>query len=97
MKSGKLLRISEERSIYIIQNADESYIDENTIIKYRNVGNSFDIHQINESYVSFDDKGNIHVLDNVGNSKFYFPNVWLYTDEMKIMELIEKGLIKNLK
>jgi hypothetical protein len=94
MKSGKLLKISDERSIYIIQNEDESYIDKNNSIRYRNIGVSFDIHQINDSFVNIDNKGNMHVLDAVGNSKFYFPSVWLDTDMMAVYELQEKGIIQ---
>ena len=43
MKSGKLLRITDDRSIYIHQNEDGSYIDDKAIIHYRNIGASFEI------------------------------------------------------
>ncbi|MDD5649121.1 MAG: hypothetical protein PHF86_01700 [Candidatus Nanoarchaeia archaeon] len=91
MKSGKLLRISEERSIYILQNEDGTYIDSNNVIKYRNL---FDIGIINESFVNLDANGSVHVLDEAGNSKFYFPSIWLDTLSMKILELQELGIIK---
>ena len=87
MNSGKLLRISNERSIYILQNDDESYISKDNVIRYRNIGEGFEIKMINESHTNVDPKGLIHVLDQAGNSKFHFPAIWLDTNTMKIIEL----------
>jgi hypothetical protein len=94
MNSGKLLKISDERSIFIIQNEDDSYIAKDNTISYKNIGESFDIRIINESYVNIDAKNNAHVLDASGNSKFHFPLMWLDTLSMKLYELQDSGLIK---
>jgi hypothetical protein len=44
--------------------------------------------------MNIDNKGNVHVLDTVGNSKFYFPSIWLDADMMRMHELQEKGVIQ---
>lgn len=93
MKSGKLLKISNERSIYIIQNEDESYITQDMLIRYRNIGENFDKVFINESYCSIE-QGMVNVLDNVGNPKFHFPLIWLDTNAMMLQSLIKKEYIK---
>jgi hypothetical protein len=97
MNSGKLLKISDERSIFIIQNEDESYITKENVISYRNIGESFETKMINECYTNIDAKGNIHVLDAIGNSKFYFPAIWLDTNTMKLIELQNDGIIQLQK
>ena len=94
MNSGKLLKISDERSIFIIQNEDSSYITKEGVISYRNIGESFEVKMLNESYTNIDSKGNLHVLDASGNSKFYFPIIWLDTNTMKLIELQNDGIIK---
>ena len=95
MKSGKLLRISDERSIYIHENEDDgSYINKQEIIRYRNIGASFEIAQVNEAYVMVDANQSIHILDDAGKSKFHFPAIWLDTNMMKILELQELGLLQ---
>lgn len=91
--SGKLLKISEERSIYIIENVDGSYIDNESIIHYRNIGKTFEIAQINTSFTQNDGQS-IYILDEAGNSKFHFPIIWLDTNMMKLIELQEQGLIQ---
>lgn len=93
MKSGKLLKISNERSIYIIQNEDESYITQDMLIRYRNIGENFKKALINESYCSLEN-GMINVLDATSKPKFHFPLIWLDTDAMKLQSLIEKEYIK---
>ena len=94
-KSGKLLKITDDRSIYIIQNEDGSYIDSEYQIRYRNLGESFEMKLIQESYVSIDqEKGMVNVLDGVGKSKFHFPLIWLDTDYMKYVRLVESGKLK---
>lgn len=87
MKAGKLLRISEERSIYIIENEDGSLINEAGIMRYRNIG-AFAIEVVNEDHVTVDEKG----IADVGG--FHFPISWLDTDRMKLMDLVNKGIIK---
>jgi hypothetical protein len=94
MKSGKLLRISDDRSIYIIENDDDSYITNDKLISYRNIGKSFDIAVVEKAYVDVGVDQQVHVLDAVGNSKFHFPMIWLNTNMMKLYELQEMGLIK---
>jgi hypothetical protein len=94
MNSGKLLRITDDRSIYIHENEDGSYIDEQAIIKYRNIGASFELAQVMEAYTMVDPNQSVHILDDAGKSKFHFPAIWLDTQMMKILELQESGLIK---
>ena len=89
MKAGKLLRISEERSIYIIENEDGSLINEAGVMKYRNIGVGFAIEQISEDQVTVDEQG----IAGVGGI-FHFPVVWLDTDPMCLMNLVNKGIIK---
>lgn len=93
MKSGKLLKISNERSIYIIENEDGSYINEEMLIRYRNIGANFEKALINESYCSIEG-GMVNVLDATLKPKFHFPLIWLDTDRMKLQSLIEKEYIK---
>lgn len=95
-QSGKLLRISEDRSIFILENKDGSYIDEKGIIRYRNLGEDFENKIMEESYVYIDkDKGMVNVLNGVGKTKFFFPMNWLDTDFMKYMRLVESGKLKT--
>lgn len=93
IKAGKLLKISDQRSIYIIQNEDESYIDKDFFIKYRNIGPSFEIKMIEEAKIERE-KGMILVLDTQGKPKFHFPEVWLDVDYMRIHELAENGKLQ---
>jgi hypothetical protein len=96
MNNGKLLRITDERSVYILENEDGSYVSETGLIRYRNIGPSFDTRMIQESYTDFDIKTqSLHVLDEAGKSKWHIPAVWLDTLSMKILELQE--LTKDLK
>lgn len=93
MKSGKLLKISNERSIYIIQNEDESYITQDMLIRYRNIGEKYEKALIVESICYIED-GMLHITNNVGNSIIQFPIVWLDTDRMMLQSLIDKEYIK---
>jgi len=93
MKSGKLLKISNERSIYIIQNEDESYINNEMLIRYRNIGDNFEKVIVNESYCSIE-QGIVSVLDVTSKPKFHFPLIWLDTNAMMLQSLIEKEYIK---
>jgi len=92
-ESGKLLRISDQRSIYIIMNDDGSYVKDN-IIRYLNIGANFEKKIINESNF-YIDNGMLHVVDAVGNSKFHFPAIWIDTISMKIFELQELGILQQ--
>lgn len=95
-QSGKLLKITEDRSIYILQNEDGSYIDSDYQIRYRNLGESFEMKLVQESYVNVDqEKGTVNVLDAAGKSKFHLPMIWLDTDYMKYVRLIESGKLKT--
>lgn len=94
MNSGKLLKISEERSVFILQNEDGEYLTKEGVIKYRNIGESFELKMINESHTAIDPKGQIHVLDQSGNSKFHFPVIWLDTNTMKLIELQQSNIIQ---
>ena len=89
MKAGKLLRISDEQSIYIIENEDGSLINESGKMRYRNIGAGFAINVINEDQVTVDEKG----IADIGNL-FRFPVMWLDTDGMSIQRLVEKGILK---
>ena len=89
MKAGKLLRISDDRSIYIIENEDGSLISPEGIMRYRNIGAGFAIEVINQDQVMVDEKG----MADVGGI-FHFPVQWLNTDGMSIQRLVEKGLLK---
>lgn len=94
MKHGKMLKISDERTIFIIENEDGSYISPEMEIKYRNIGESFDTRFIQESFCAIE--GNmVNVLDAVGNTKFHFPAIWLDTTAMQIETLIQKGILKH--
>jgi hypothetical protein len=97
MNNGKLLRISDERSIFIHENEDGSYINSESLIKYRNIGTAFEIAQVNEAFIMVDNNQSIHILDDAGKSKFHFPAVWLDTITMKIIELQELGILKQNK
>lgn len=94
MNSGKLLKITDERYIFIIENEEGEYVSKDMQIRYRNIGSNYEIAIINESPVRLNSKGNVEVLDAVGNPKFNFPAVWLDTDKMKILGLAEKGILK---
>lgn len=93
-QSGKLIRISGDLSMYILENEDGSYITQEGVIRYKNIGANFNIHFIQEHNCTIDEKGMVQILDEVGNSMMHFPAVWLNTDEMKVMGLVEKGLLK---
>ena len=89
MKAGKLLRISDERSIYIIENEDGSLISPEGIMRYRNIGAGFAIEQIAEDVVTVDEKGSVDV-----GGIFHFPVMWLDSDRMAINRLVEIGFLK---
>lgn len=93
-QSGKLIRISENLSMYILENEDGSYISQDGIIRYKNIGTNFNIHFIQEHNCHIDEKGMVQILDEVGKSMMFFPAIWLDTDQMKVMGLVEKGLLK---
>jgi len=97
--NGKMLMLNPERYIYILENEQEEYIteNENTLsMRYRNYGIMYNHNVIEEAFVMI--KNNmIEVLDDVGNTKFYFPLDWLNTDQMKMQNLIDKGLIVKFK
>jgi hypothetical protein len=92
MQAGKLLRISDFRSIYIFENLEGGYIAQDGSIQYRNIGSSFNISEIHTAYTQIEEE-TIHVLDPSGNSKFYFSKIWLDTIFMKMLELQELGII----
>lgn len=93
-QSGKLIRISDNLSMYILENEDGSYVSQEGIIRYKNIGANFNIHFIQEHNCSIDEKGMVNILDEVGNAMMHFPAMWLNTDEMKVMGLVDKGLLK---
>lgn len=95
MASGKMLRISENRSIYILEDEFGNYISNEMEISYKNVGKDYDVHFIQTHPIRINEKNMIEILDNVGNPMFFFPSIWLNTDQMKIMSLIEKGLLQT--
>ena len=88
MKAGKLLRITDERSIYIIENEDGSLMSPEGIMRYRNIG-AFAIEVINEDQVTVDEKGSADV-----GGMFHFPVMWLDSDRMAINRLVEIGFLK---
>jgi hypothetical protein len=94
MNHGKLLRITDDWSVYVLENEDGSYLNTEGVIRYKNVGKDFDYRVTHESYVAVDEKGVLSVLDASGKSKFHFPLDWLDTDGMKIRGLVEDGIIK---
>lgn len=94
MNHGKLLRITDDWSVYVLENEDGSYLTEEGVIRYKNVGESFDYRITHESYVLVDEKGVLFVLDAVGKSKFHFPAIWLNTDQMRVDGLVRDGVIK---
>ena len=59
MKSGKLLTLSDDRSVYIIQNEDDSYIDKDDVIRYRNIGSAYNQSLVEERHIRITDKGMI--------------------------------------
>jgi len=93
MKSGKLLRISEDRSIFIIQNEDGSFITQDGLINYRNLGSNFNPRIIQDSYTSISN-GMVDVLDIAGKAKFHFPEIWLNTTAGMVHELVDKGVLQ---
>ena len=91
---GKMLRISDQRSIFIIANEDGTLISDTMEINYRNIGENFDIKFPVNSFVEVDPQGMLHVLDAVGKPKFHFPEIWLDTQYMILLDLHEKGIIQ---
>lgn len=93
MNRGKSLRITDDWSVYVLENEDGSYLTQEGVIRYKNVGASFDYRVTHESYVAVGEKGVLSVLDASGKSKFHFPAVWLDTDQMRTMGLVRDGII----
>lgn len=94
MKSGKLLHISDSRSIYLHEFGEGEYISPDMEIAYRNVGKDYNLSFVQEDPVALS-SGQISVLDATGKTKFHFPEAWLDTDYMKLQGLIEKGLVRT--
>ena len=94
MKSGKLLKLSDDRSVYIIQNEDDSYIDADDVIRYRNIGSAYNQSLIEERHIRITDKGMIEVVGETGKSIWFFPLAWLDTDRMRVEGIVRDGLIK---
>lgn len=94
MKSGKLLKLSDERSVYIIQNEDESYIDKDDVIRYRNIGEAYNQSLIEEGHIRVTDQGIVEVVGETGKSIWFFPLIWLDTDRMRVEGIVRDGLIQ---
>ena len=94
MKSGKLLKLADDRSVYIIQNEDDSYIDKDDVIRYRNIGGAYNQSLIEERHIRITDKGTIEVVGETGKSIWFFPLAWLDTDRMRVEGIVRDGLIK---
>ena len=92
--AGKLIRISENLSIYILENEDGSYLTTEGVIRYRNIGSNFEQKFEQEHNCNLDVDGMLSILDEIGNAMMHFPAIWLDTDQMKLVRLAEKGLIK---
>jgi len=80
--------------MYILENEDGSYITQEGVIRYKNIGTNFNIHFIQEHNCAIDEKGMINILDELSKPMMHFPAAWLDTDQMKIRGLVEKGLLK---
>lgn len=94
MNHGKLLRITDDWSVYVLENEDGGYLSTEGVIRYKNIGASFDYRVTHESYTSVTAQGVLEVLDAVGKSKFHFPAVWLNTEQMRVNGLVRDGIIK---
>lgn len=92
--AGKLIRISETLSMYILENEDGSYITPEGVIRYRNIGSDFEYKFEQVHNCSIDSRGLLSILDEVGKAMMHFPAVWLDTDQMKIHNLVQKGLLQ---
>jgi hypothetical protein len=93
MNSGKLIKLNDSRSIYLLYNNDnDSYFFDDNIIKFRNIGKDFDVAIVNENYYQIKND-TLHVLDAASNPIFYFPIIWLNQIQMKINELFELGIL----
>jgi hypothetical protein len=93
MNHGKLLRITDDWSVYVLENEDGLYLNEYGIIRYKNVGKSFDYRITHESNASVNEEGMLFVFDMTGKPKFHFPAVWLNTSQMRTMGLVRDGII----
>jgi hypothetical protein len=94
MREGKMLRITNELTVFIVANKDGSLIDGKNRIRYRTLGKGLNQSTINQSSVRVVNESIIEVLDNKQKPMFGFPLLWLDTDAMKIQGLVEKGLLK---
>lgn len=94
MASGKLLKISDDLSVFIFQNEDSSYFTTDNVIRYRNIGKSYDIKQILDDNIFIDSDNMLHVMNEGGDDKFYFPAALLDTNFMKLLELKADGLLQ---
>lgn len=94
MNNSKLLRITDDWSVYILENSDGSYLAPDGQIRYKNVGKSFDTRLTHEAFTNTTAGGILEVLDAVGKSKFHFPLMWLDTDQMRIQGLVRDEIIK---
>ena len=93
MKSGKLIRLSDDRSVYIIQDEDDSYIDKDDLIRYRNIGSAYNQSLVEERHTRVTDKGIVEVVGQTGKSIWFFPLIWLDTDRMRVEGIIRDGLV----
>ncbi|MFA5934996.1 MAG: hypothetical protein WC827_03875 [Candidatus Paceibacterota bacterium] len=74
--SGKYLKITDDWSIYVLENENGTYISNEGIIKYKNIGKDFDIRITFEDFITIE-QGVVKVLNAVGNPKFHFPLAWI--------------------
>lgn len=94
-KIGKLIKIEDDRSVYIIADDKDQFIRKDSTIHYKNVGKDFNLAVLHENNVRILNKGEkIEVLNKNGKTDFFFPGAWLDTTNGKIMELQEKGLLQ---
>jgi hypothetical protein len=94
MKEGKMLRLADDLTIFIIANEDGLLISKENQMRYRMLGGGCDKSTITQSDVRVVKESKVEVLDNNQKPMFWFPLLWLDTDGMKIQGLVEKGLLK---
>ena len=93
-KAGKLIRISDTLSIFILENEEGEYITEQGVIRFKNLRENLQVSAEQVGNCVIDEQGVISIMDESNTPWVHFPAVWLNTDQMKLISLVEKGLIK---
>jgi hypothetical protein len=86
MPNGKLIKLKEDYSIYILEAETGDYITNNTI-RYKNLGKGYNKSKVEENQVVIEN--NILFILEENKPIISFPVIWLDTTQMKFLELQE--------